>query len=51
MVAFYIANFINKSLNWGMASALSVMLLTIVLIIAALFGGLRWMIANKRGAA
>lgn len=50
MVAYYIAEFINKSLNWGMASALSVMLLAIVLIIAALLGGLRCLMTSRQGA-
>lgn len=51
MVAFYIAEFIKKSLNWGMASALSVLLLAMVLVLAAAFGGLRWLMGRKRGAA
>lgn len=51
MIAYYIAEFINKTLNWGMASTLSVMLLTMVLVIAGLFGGLRWLMANRRRTA
>lgn len=51
MVAFYIAEFVKKSLNWGMASALSVMLLVMVLVIAALFGALRWLMGRRREAA
>lgn len=51
MVAYYIAEFIKRSLNWGMASALSVLLLGMVLVIAAAFGGLRWLSARRRGAA
>ena len=50
MVAYYIAEFIKKSLNWGMASALSVLLLAMVLALAALFGGLRWLMGRRRGA-
>lgn len=51
MVAYYIADFIKRSLNWGMASALSVLLLAMVLVLAAGFGGLRWLMTRKRGAA
>lgn len=51
MVAFYIADFIKRSLNWGMASALSVMLLGMVLVIAAGLGGVRWLTARSKGVA
>lgn len=51
MVAFYIADFINRSLNWGMASALSVLLLGMVLVIALIFGGLRALSARRRRIA
>lgn len=49
MVAFYIADFIKRSLNWGMASALSAILLTMVLIVAGLFGAIRWLSSVRKG--
>ncbi|WOC16369.1 ABC transporter permease [Pseudochrobactrum sp. MP213Fo] len=49
MVAFYIADFIKRSLNWGMASALSTILLTMVLIIAGLIGAIRWLSSARKG--
>lgn len=36
MLAFFIADFVNKTLNWGMASALSVLLLAIVIVLICL---------------
>lgn len=48
MLSFYIADFVKRALNWGMASALSVMLLCIVLVMVSLFAGLRW-ITNRQG--
>lgn len=51
MLAYFIADFVNKTLNWGMASALSVMLLsTVVLLVAAARIG-QWMMSNRKGAA
>lgn len=50
MLSFYIADFVKRALNWGMASALSVLLLGTVLIMVSLFGALRWL-ANRRGGA
>ncbi|MHA6688537.1 ABC transporter permease [Mesorhizobium sp. A556] len=47
MVAFYIAEFVNRTLNWGMASALSVMLLGMVIALAASFGAVRLLMARK----
>jgi len=48
MLSFYIADFVKRALNWGMASALSVLLLSIVVMLVSLFGALRWL-ANRRG--
>lgn len=47
MLSFYIADFVKKSLNWGMASALSIMLLAAVLVLAGAFGALRWLTSRK----
>ena len=49
MVSFYIAAFVKESLNWGMASALSVMLLGAVLLILSAYGAARWLLSRKRG--
>ena len=51
MVSFYIAAFVKESLNWGMASALSVMLLGAVLLILSAYGAARWLLSRKRGRA
>lgn len=51
MLSYYIAEFIMRSLNWGMASALSVMLLGGVLALLGVFGALRWLGTYKRSAA
>ncbi len=51
MLSFYIADFVKRSLNWGMASALSVMLLGGVLVLLSFYGAVRWIAANKRSAA
>lgn len=48
MLSFYIADFVKRALNWGMASALSVLLLCIVVVLVSLFGALRWL-TNRRG--
>lgn len=50
MLSYYIADFMKKSLNWGMASALSVTLLGGVLALLAIYGGLRWLMV-QRGTA
>lgn len=50
MLSYYIAGFISKSLNWGMAAALSMLLLGCVLVLFATFGALRWLVARKRSA-
>ena len=47
MLSFYIADFIKKSLNWGMAAALSMLLLGCVLLLLGVYGTLRWAVANK----
>lgn len=51
MLSFYIADFVKRSLNWGMASALSVMLLATVLGLVLIYGGLRWLATRKGGTA
>lgn len=50
MLSFYIADFVKRALNWGMASALSVMLLGTVLALVAIYGGLRWLSTRNRGS-
>lgn len=50
MLSYYIADFVKRSLNWGMASALSVMLLGGVLVLLSFYGVLRWVAASKRSA-
>lgn len=47
MISFYIADFVKRALNWGMASALSVLLLSLVLLLAAGFGLLKLMITAR----
>lgn len=49
MLSFYIADFVKRALNWGMASALSVMLLATVLGLVVIYGGLRWLATRERG--
>ena len=51
MLSYYIAEFIKKSLNWGMASALSVMLLATVLVLVGAAGALNWAASRKRETA
>lgn len=51
MLSFYIADFVKRSLNWGMASALSVLLLSAVLVLLAFYGAARWLAARKGGKA
>lgn len=48
MLSFYIADFIKKSLNWGMAAALSMLLLGCVLMLLTAYGSFRWLVLNKR---
>lgn len=47
MLSYYIADFVKKSLNWGMASVLSVILLISVLILLLLGAGLKRLL-NRR---
>lgn len=49
MLSYYIADFVRKTLNWGMASALSVMLLVGVLGLVALYGAARWLLTRRKG--
>lgn len=49
-LSYYIADFVRKTLNWGMASALSVLLLAGVLGLMAIYGATRWLMARRRGA-
>jgi putative spermidine/putrescine transport system permease protein len=47
MLAWFIADFVNKTLNWGMAAALSVLLLAMVVALVALAGLVRWAAARQ----
>lgn len=47
MLAYYIADFVQKQLNWGMAATLSVMLMICVLLMLALIGLMR--LVSRRG--
>lgn len=47
MLSYYIADFVKKTLNWGMASVLSVMLFGCVVAILALGSGL-WLLLRAR---
>ncbi|HVY98084.1 MAG TPA: ABC transporter permease [Dongiaceae bacterium] len=51
MLSFYIADFVKKSLNWGMASALSVLLLAAVLLLVGTFGLLNWATLRRKEPA
>ena len=51
MLSFHIADFVKRALNWGMASALSVLLLCIVLMLVSIFGVLRWFAKRSGGHA
>lgn len=48
LISFFIAFYTNQSLNWGMAAALSLVLLTVTVVLTALYGkllgrrGLEW---------
>lgn len=48
MLSFYIADFIKKSLNWGMAAALSMLLLGSVVVLLSAYGVFRWLSVKKR---
>lgn len=50
MLSYYIADFVKKSLNWGMASVLSVMLFACVVIILALGSGIWFLFRSRKGA-
>jgi putative spermidine/putrescine transport system permease protein len=47
MLSFYIADFIKKSLNWGMAAALSMLLLAAVIFLLSVYGSIRWMLSTR----
>jgi putative spermidine/putrescine transport system permease protein len=47
MLAYFIADFVNKTLNWGMAAALSVLLLGMVAVLVMLAGLVRWAAARQ----
>jgi len=47
MISYYIAEFIKKSLNWGMASVLSVILLFSVVVLLALGAGLKRLLGRR----
>lgn len=49
MLSFYIAEFIKKSLNWGMAAALSMLLLGAVLLLLSVYGAIKWMLTSRGG--
>lgn len=48
MLSFYIAEFIKKHLNWGMAAALSMLLLFSVIILLSIYAALRFAMSRKR---
>ena len=49
MLSYYIADFVKKSLNWGMASVLSVMLFASVVAIMAIGSGLWFLFRSRKG--
>ncbi|MDR0809978.1 MAG: ABC transporter permease [Gemmobacter sp.] len=49
MLSYYIADFVQKQLNWGMAATLSVLLMICVLLMLGLIGAMRWF--GRRGEA
>ncbi|WP_170115974.1 ABC transporter permease [Mycoplana dimorpha] len=50
MLAYFIADFVNKTLNWGMAAALSVLLLLIVILLICLGKLIQRMLAKRERA-
>lgn len=48
MLSFYIAEFIKKHLNWGMAAALSMLLLFSVILLLSIYAALRYAMTRKR---
>ncbi|WBL32874.1 ABC transporter permease subunit [Sinirhodobacter sp. HNIBRBA609] len=51
MLSYYIADFVKKSLNWGMASVLSVMLFGCVVAILLLGSGIWFMLRSRKGGS
>lgn len=51
MVSYYIAEFVKKSLNWGMASVLSVILLLSVVVLLLLGAGLKRLLGRRTAEA
>lgn len=49
MLSYYIADFVKKSLNWGMASVLSVMLFASVIAMMAVGSGLWFLFKSRKG--
>lgn len=49
MLSYYIADFVKKSLNWGMASVLSVMLFASVVAMMAVGSGLWFLFKSRKG--
>ena len=49
MLSYYIADFVKKSLNWGMASVLSIMLFVCVVTILAVGSGLWFAFKSRKG--
>jgi putative spermidine/putrescine transport system permease protein len=49
MLSYYIAEFVNATVNWGMAAALSLILIAIIGVIAALFWRAILRTANASG--
>jgi putative spermidine/putrescine transport system permease protein len=47
MISYYIAEFVKKSLNWGMASVLSVILLFSVIVLLFFGAVLRWLFGRR----
>lgn len=48
MLSYYIADFVKRGLNWGMASVLSLLLLLAVLLLVALSGGALWLMGRRK---
>ena len=51
MLSYYIADFVKKGLNWGMASVLSIMLLAVVGILIGLCGLIWWTMTRRKTEA
>lgn len=50
MLSWYIADFVRKGLNWGMASVLSLILLACIIAMIAIGAGIRWLLFRPKPA-